>query len=141
MSDAATATAPTQDTLGTLPEWNLADLYAGPDAPDLKRDLDGTEAGAIAFRDRYQGKLATLDGGALGAAIAEYEKMDEVLARIMSYASLVYAGNMYVEAPRQTAWFNSATGHVHVGAELRQGIIEVKSVGVSEGGHMSRFLS
>ncbi|MCZ4290925.1 5-guanidino-2-oxopentanoate decarboxylase [Hoeflea alexandrii] len=23
---------------------------------------------------------------------------------------LVYAGNMYVEAPRQTAWFNSATG-------------------------------
>ncbi|MGE5146616.1 MAG: M3 family oligoendopeptidase [Candidatus Eiseniibacteriota bacterium] len=94
MSDAATATAPTQDALGPLPEWNLADLYAGPEAPDLKRDLDGTEAGAVAFRDRYQGKLATLDGAALGAAIADYEKIDEVLARIMSYASLVYAGNM-----------------------------------------------
>src|SRR5690606_6053777 len=33
-------------------------------------------------------------GSALGAAIAEYERIDELLARIMSYASLVYAGNM-----------------------------------------------
>jgi oligoendopeptidase F len=94
MSDAATAAAPTPDTLGPLPEWNLADLYAGPDAPDLARDLAGAETGAVAFRDRYQGKLAALDGAALGTAIAEYERIDEVLARIMSYASLVYAGNM-----------------------------------------------
>ena len=94
MSTAATAAATAPDALGPLPEWNLADLYAGPDAPDLARDLDSAESGAVAFRDRYQGKLGTLDGAALGAAIAEYEKIDEVLARIMSYASLVYAGNM-----------------------------------------------
>src|SRR5262245_32056632 len=27
------------DKLGTLPEWNLADLYSAPDGPDLARDL------------------------------------------------------------------------------------------------------
>ena len=25
--------------LGPLPEWNLADLYTGPDAPEIARDL------------------------------------------------------------------------------------------------------
>ncbi|HVO14042.1 MAG TPA: oligoendopeptidase F, partial [Alphaproteobacteria bacterium] len=94
MSDAATAAAPTPDALGPLPEWNLLDLYAGPDAPALAADLKGAETDAVAFRDRYQGKLAGLDGAALGAAIAAYEKIDETLARVMSYASLVYAGDM-----------------------------------------------
>ena len=27
--------------LGDLPVWNLDDLYEGPDAPALTRDLDG----------------------------------------------------------------------------------------------------
>ncbi len=29
--------------LGALPEWNLADLYESPDAPELKADLDAAE--------------------------------------------------------------------------------------------------
>ena len=29
--------------LGDLPEWDLTDLYASPDAPELKRDLDWLE--------------------------------------------------------------------------------------------------
>ena len=31
--------AATAIDLGTLPEWNLGDLYASPDAPDVTRDL------------------------------------------------------------------------------------------------------
>ena len=30
--------------LGVLPEWNLADLYAAPDAPEFKADMDRGEA-------------------------------------------------------------------------------------------------
>ena len=30
--------------LGNLPEWNLADLYAGMNAPELKRDIDRRQA-------------------------------------------------------------------------------------------------
>jgi oligoendopeptidase F len=80
--------------LGGLPEWNLSDLYPGLDSPELKCDLDSVDADANAFRARYEGKLATLSGAALGRALATYERLQEVFGRIMSYAYLVYAGDM-----------------------------------------------
>ena len=82
------------DELGALPRWDLADLYPGRDSAELKRDLDGSTAGAAAFRRRYETKLAALSGPALAEAVAEYEGLQETLGRIMSYAYLVYAGNM-----------------------------------------------
>jgi oligoendopeptidase F len=80
--------------LGTLPEWDLGDLYPGRDSAELKRDLDQSEAAAGDFRRRYEGKLASLSGAELGAAIALYERLQETLGRVMSYAYLVYAGDM-----------------------------------------------
>ncbi len=77
----------------TLPEWNLDDLYPGMESSEIKTDLEDSAASAKAFRERYQGKLAALDGAALAAAIAEYERIDETLSRLMSYAHLVYAGD------------------------------------------------
>ncbi|HYD29285.1 MAG TPA: M3 family oligoendopeptidase [Azospirillaceae bacterium] len=89
--DNALATSP---DLGPLPEWDLSDLYPGPDSQELKADLDRAEGAAKSFHQRYQGKLAALDGVALGRAIAEFEVVDEVLSRAMSYAQLVYSGNV-----------------------------------------------
>ncbi|MGZ3327244.1 MAG: M3 family oligoendopeptidase, partial [Xanthobacteraceae bacterium] len=43
--------------LGSLPEWNLADLYAGIDDPQVKRDLDRADTESIAFEEAYKGKL------------------------------------------------------------------------------------
>jgi oligoendopeptidase F len=95
MSPQSTATAPEKTSaLGPLPEWDLSDLYPGRDSTALKSALDGTAAEATAFAKRYQGKLATLSGEALGGAIKEYEHLRETLERVMSYASLVYAGDM-----------------------------------------------
>ncbi len=95
MSQPAERDAATPErALGPLPEWNLADLYPGRDSAELKRDLDESEAEAGRFRERYEGKLAGLSGAALGAAVAVYERLQETLGRVMSYASLVYAGNM-----------------------------------------------
>ncbi len=79
--------------LGTLPEWDLSDLYGGPDAEELSADLDRGSAAVEAFAARYKGKLAELDGAALGGAIAEYERIDESLSKIGSFAQLVYAGD------------------------------------------------
>ena len=42
---------------GALPEWNLADLYPGNDAPELKADLTTAQAEAKAFEADYKGKL------------------------------------------------------------------------------------
>jgi hypothetical protein len=38
--------------LGSLPEWNLSDLYAGIDDPQVKRDLDRGAAESLAAGER-----------------------------------------------------------------------------------------
>lgn len=86
-------TASAAPDLGTLPTWDLSDLYPGSDSTRLKADLDGAEGRAKAFAQKYEGKLAGLSGADLGRAVAEYEAIDEVLSRVMSYAGLVYAGD------------------------------------------------
>ena len=92
-AEAVTATDKTA-ALGPLPEWDLGDLYPGRDSPELARDLARLAEDAEAFRRRYDGKLAPLSGAALGAAIAAYERLQELSGRIVSYASLVHAGNL-----------------------------------------------
>ena len=91
---AETAAGQRKTALGTLPEWNLSDLYAGPDSPALTEDLARLADDAAAFHQRYEGKLADLSGAALGEAVEAYEGMQELSGRILSYASLVHAGNL-----------------------------------------------
>ena len=83
-----------QTVLGDLPEWDLSDLYPGRDSEALTRDLSRLADDAEAFRERYQGRLADLSGAALGAAIETYERLQEQSGRIISYASLVHAGDL-----------------------------------------------
>ena len=80
--------------LGELPTWDLADLYPGRESPELKGDLGAAVEDADAFAGEYKDHVADLAGAALGAALAEYERQQERLGRIMSYAHLVYAGNV-----------------------------------------------
>ncbi|MFQ3622032.1 MAG: M3 family oligoendopeptidase [Acetobacteraceae bacterium] len=74
-----------------LPAWDLSDLYPGRDSPEIKADLDRAEAEAKAFAAKYKGRLAGLSGGELAAAISAYERIEEILGRVMSYAQLVFA--------------------------------------------------
>jgi oligoendopeptidase F len=83
-----------QTALDELPEWDLSDLYPGRDSEALKHDLSRLAGDAEAFRERYQGRLADLSGAALGAAIEAYERLQEQSGRIISYASLVHAGDL-----------------------------------------------
>jgi oligoendopeptidase F len=80
--------------LGALPQWDLTDLYPGVASPELERDLAEAQKTAEALAARYQGKLGALDGVALADAIAEYEKLEDKLGRIMSFAHLTYAQDM-----------------------------------------------
>jgi oligoendopeptidase F len=84
--------------LGELPEWNLGDLYDAPESPGLKKDLATAEQAAEAMHEQYAGKLATLleggsGGNALAQAVREYEALNDVLGRIVSYASLLYSAD------------------------------------------------
>jgi oligoendopeptidase F len=80
--------------LGNLPNWDLSDLYPGRDSDALKADLARIEKDAGRFHDAYHGKLAALDGVALGTAITEYEAIQEIIGRILSYAQLEYSGHV-----------------------------------------------
>ncbi len=80
--------------LGGLPEWDLADLYPGRDSPGLAQDLARLAADADAFAGRYAGRLAELGGTELGAAVAAYERLQEQGGRILSFASLLHAGDL-----------------------------------------------
>ncbi|NOD29875.1 M3 family oligoendopeptidase [Ruegeria atlantica] len=78
------------DNLGNLPEWDLTDLYASEEAPELARDLDWLEGECAAFAADYEGKLAELDAAALLACVQRNEKINAVAGRIMSFAGLRY---------------------------------------------------
>jgi oligoendopeptidase F len=80
--------------LAALPEWDLSDLYPGPESEPLVRDLTRLTSDAEAFRERCEGRLAELSGAELGAAVEIYERLQETIGRITSYASLVHAGNL-----------------------------------------------
>ncbi len=93
----ATATATAAESakaLGNLPEWNLDDLYPGRNCAELVAATEQARTRAQAFETAYKGKLAGLAAPALATAIEEYERIDEILGRMMSFASLLYAADM-----------------------------------------------
>ena len=79
--------------LENLPNWDLSDLYPGIGSNELKADFDAAEKDAQAFAKKYEGKLASASAAAIAAAIQEYERQDERINRIMSYAGLLQAGD------------------------------------------------
>ena len=84
--------APAEGDQG-LPSWDLSDLYSGLDSPALSADLDGAQTRAEAFAQGHAGRLGAYSGRALAGAIAEYEAIEEILGRAMSYAQLEFSGD------------------------------------------------
>lgn len=78
------------NALGGMPVWDLSDLYASPDAPELKRDMTWLETECAAFARDYEGRLDTLEAPAMLDCIRRYEKIESVSGRIMSYVGLRY---------------------------------------------------
>ncbi len=81
------------DPIGNLPDWDLTDLYAAPDAPEVVRDLDWCDTACAEFAATYEGKLADLDAKDLLGCVHAYEKIDLIAGRLMSYAGLRYYQN------------------------------------------------
>ena len=77
-----------------LPQWDLGDLYAAPDAPEIELDLARGESLSKGFAAAYQGQLMGLNGDNLGQAIADYEIITEILYKAMSYAQLLFAADV-----------------------------------------------
>ena len=89
-----------------LPVWDLTDLYKAPNDPRIAADFKAFEKRSVAFTKAYAGKLAKLSGDALAAAVVEYEKLQDGLGKIGSYAQLLYASDM--SNPAHTQFYQNA---------------------------------
>src|SRR3984957_3231030 len=84
--------------IGALPQWRLEDLYESPQSPrfqmDMRRAADEAKAFAAAYRGRLDGLANGLQPGErLNEAVRTYEALQDLMGRLMSYASLLYAGD------------------------------------------------
>ena len=68
--------------------WDLSDLYAGMDDPQLNADLDVCDAEADALGEAYRGRIAGLTAAELAALIARYEALYERAGKVGAFASL-----------------------------------------------------
>ncbi|MCE2926898.1 MAG: M3 family oligoendopeptidase [Rickettsiales bacterium] len=83
-----------KQTIPTLPEWDLSDFYDSPQSNAVVKDIASAEKRCGAFKKNYEGKVAKLSGDQLAVAIKEYEIIQELLGKLGSYASLLFAKNM-----------------------------------------------
>ena len=77
-----------------LPVWDLSDLYTGTTASEFSMDCERVATASKALETAWKGRLASeaakQNGGALAAILNEYERLDELIGRIMSFAGLSY---------------------------------------------------
>lgn len=83
--------------LGELPHWDLSDLYESIDSAELLKDLSQVEQSASTFESKWKGQLeqACAKNGdlGLGAAIGDYEQIEEKMGQLISFAGLTYFSN------------------------------------------------
>src|SRR5262249_44740923 len=82
--------------------WDLKDLYAGVDDPQLTRDLETALKRAEAFEATYRGKIvAGPEPADLRTAVVELESLYERMTRPAVYAQLLHAAK--TDDPRHGA--------------------------------------
>ena len=76
-----------------LPSWDLADLYASMSDRAIDRDMERLAADAASLESDVKGRLETLDAASLADAIGRFERIEEGLGRLGSYASLNFSAD------------------------------------------------
>ncbi|WP_208250556.1 M3 family oligoendopeptidase [Rhizobium sp. T1470] len=116
---ASSAASATDAALGELPTWKLQDLYPSATSTAFTGDMDKAGKQAIAFEEKWKGKLAdaaTRTGTeGIGQALKEYEALDDIIGRLGSFAGLTYFsdtsnpvnGKLYGDAQAKITEFSS----------------------------------
>ncbi|WP_259129110.1 MULTISPECIES: M3 family oligoendopeptidase [unclassified Rhizobium] len=116
---ASSAASATDAALGELPTWKLQDLYPSATSTAFTGDMEKAGKQAIAFEEKWKGKLADAASkkGAegIGQALKEYEALDDIIGRLGSFAGLTYFsdtsnpvnGKLYGDAQAKITEFSS----------------------------------
>ena len=78
------------ELIGTLPEWDLTDLYMDQDAPEIGKDIKNLCLNVKSFSKDYQGNLKTLSASEMLKCIKRNEEISNLMGRLGSYAGLRY---------------------------------------------------
>ncbi|MBL0849346.1 MAG: M3 family oligoendopeptidase [Candidatus Liberibacter ctenarytainae] len=104
---------PTKD-LGNPPLWNLQDLYPSHDSQEILNDIIHIDHESLSFQECWQNHLANAtsqtDSKGLGTAISEYEKLNDLIGRVFSYATLLY--NCHLSDPSICKFYTDTTTHL-----------------------------
>lgn len=68
--------------------WNLQDLYAGIDAPEVQADKNWLKEQSTAFAENYRGRVASLSTEQLLEAMETYENIREIQLKLGAFAGL-----------------------------------------------------
>ena len=79
--------------LGDLPVWDLSDLYKSHNDKKLSSDIKEVKSISKTFIEKYKGNLEQLNSSQLNEAINYYERINQILGKLYSYASLSFAIN------------------------------------------------
>ena len=71
--------------------WDLEPLVGGEGAAGVERLMSEASRLAGAFRERYAGKVSSLDAQALAEAMHELERIEDMVGRAGSYAGLGFS--------------------------------------------------
>jgi oligoendopeptidase F len=86
-------------TTDFLPSWDLTDFYADIKDPQIEKDIDHARQLVHSFTTTYSGKLvdsSTFSGPLLYQALQDYEKIEELLGKIISFGFLCFATQAHV---------------------------------------------
>ena len=108
---AAAEPPPASRSTQELPTWDLGDLYPAPDSPAVEADFAKAETGGEGVRRGTAGQAREHVGRRLAAAIGEYEQIEEILGRLMSYAQLLFSGDFDQRRDRPLLPDGQRAGH------------------------------
>ena len=74
----------------TLPSWNLNQFYESIEDNQINKDFKNLNSISKKFQNKYRGKLDSLSSESLLNSLKEYEKVEEVIQKIQSFAYLSY---------------------------------------------------
>ena len=97
----------------SLPSWSLADLYPAADAPEIDKDITAVRADAEALNSTWKGRVHEADAAAFAGLVRSYEKINEKLGRLSSFADLAFAADMTgAETGRQAQMMRELDGEI-----------------------------
>ncbi|CAG36171.1 related to oligopeptidase [Desulfotalea psychrophila LSv54] len=74
--------------------WNLQDLYQSPNDPQIETDLNWCSGEAIALREEWSGKIATISPADLALLVARLEALDCRFTKLGTYSFLNFTTQM-----------------------------------------------